>query len=64
MYTWIIAGEKTTRRIRERYIAAVMRQNIAYFDRLGAGAVTTRIEVRCSCSSRNAASTDSYRDTD
>ncbi|BGP40022.1 hypothetical protein JCM10450v2_004002 [Rhodotorula kratochvilovae] len=45
MYTWIIAGEKTTRRIRERYLAAIMRQNIAYFDRLGAGAVTTRIET-------------------
>ncbi|GAA6048222.1 hypothetical protein JCM3770_006486, partial [Rhodotorula araucariae] len=45
MFTWIYSGEKTTRRIRERYLAAVMRQNIAYFDRIGAGAITTRIET-------------------
>ncbi|GAA5842598.1 hypothetical protein JCM9279_003631 [Rhodotorula babjevae] len=45
MFTWIYSGETTTRRIRERYLRAVMRQNIAYFDRVGAGAITTRIET-------------------
>jgi ATP-binding cassette subfamily B (MDR/TAP) protein 1 len=29
--------------MREQYLAAVLRQNIAYFDKLGAGEITTRI---------------------
>ncbi|CAG8816786.1 12350_t:CDS:2, partial [Gigaspora rosea] len=32
-----------TRKIRERYLRAILRQNIAYFDKLGPGEVTTRI---------------------
>ena len=32
-----------TAKIREHYLAAILRQNIAYFDVLGAGEVTTRI---------------------
>lgn len=40
---FIYTGEHITRRIRERYLAAVMRQNIAFFDKLGAGEITTRI---------------------
>jgi len=43
MATWVYSGEATTRRIRERYLAAILRQEIAYFDSLGAGEVTTRI---------------------
>ena len=39
-------GEAATRRIREKYLRAVLRQNVAYFDALGAGEVTTRIQVR------------------
>jgi ATP-binding cassette, subfamily B (MDR/TAP), member 1 len=36
-------GERITRRIRKAYIAAVLRQNIAFFDFIGAGEVTARI---------------------
>ncbi|SCV74374.1 BQ2448_6806 [Microbotryum intermedium] len=49
--TWIYtasfvhSGEAATRRIREGYLRACLRQNIAYFDKLGAGEVTTRIET-------------------
>lgn len=42
--TWIYTGEATTRRIRESYLRAVLRQNVAYFDTIGAGEVTTRIQ--------------------
>lgn len=40
---FIISGENVTKRVREEYLRAVLRQNIAYFDKLGAGEVTTRI---------------------
>ncbi|ORY83184.1 P-loop containing nucleoside triphosphate hydrolase protein [Protomyces lactucae-debilis] len=40
---FICAGENVSRRIREEYLRAIMRQNIGYFDKLGAGEVTTRI---------------------
>ena len=52
--TWIIGGERITRRIRmyvvrsfyfniRMYLQAVLRQNVAFFDRLGAGEVTNRV---------------------
>lgn len=31
--------------MREKYLKAILRQNIAFFDRLGPGEVTTRIET-------------------
>lgn len=40
---FIYAGEHVTQKIREKYLEAILRQNMAYFDRLGAGEVTTRI---------------------
>ncbi|KAM0748705.1 P-loop containing nucleoside triphosphate hydrolase protein [Meredithblackwellia eburnea MCA 4105] len=40
---FVFTGEAITRRIREAYLKAVLRQNIAYFDKLGAGEVTTRL---------------------
>lgn len=43
MASWIYTGETTTRRIREGYLRAVLRQNVGFFDQLGAGEVTTRI---------------------
>ncbi|CAG8492585.1 15641_t:CDS:2 [Acaulospora morrowiae] len=43
MAAWVYTGERITRQIRERYLRAILRQNIAYFDKLGAGEVTTRI---------------------
>lgn len=43
--TWIYTGETNTRRIREAYLKAVLRQNVALHDKMGAGEVTTRIET-------------------
>ena len=36
-------GERITQQIRELYLRAIFRQNIAFFDFLGSGEVTTRI---------------------
>ena len=36
-------GEVIASRIRQHYLQSILRQNIAYFDRVGAGEVTTRI---------------------
>ncbi|RIB29019.1 P-loop containing nucleoside triphosphate hydrolase protein, partial [Gigaspora rosea] len=41
--TWVYSSERIARQIRERYLRAVLRQNIAYFDKYGSGEVTTRI---------------------
>ncbi|EPY51355.1 leptomycin efflux transporter Pmd1 [Schizosaccharomyces cryophilus OY26] len=41
--SFIISGERISRRIRQQYLHAVLSQNIGYFDRLGAGEITTRI---------------------
>ncbi|KAJ5913929.1 hypothetical protein N7504_002812 [Penicillium tannophilum] len=40
---FMIGGEQITQRLREKYLAAILRQNIAFFDVLGAGEITTRI---------------------
>ena len=40
---FIYSGEHIAQKIREQYLAAIMRQNIAFFDKLGAGEITTRI---------------------
>ncbi|KDN46982.1 P-loop containing nucleoside triphosphate hydrolase protein [Tilletiaria anomala UBC 951] len=42
--SWVYTGEEVTRRIRIAYLRSVLRQNIAYFDELGPGEVTTRIQ--------------------
>lgn len=36
-------GERITQQIRELYLRAIFRQNLAFFDHLGAGEITTRI---------------------
>ncbi|EPS39306.1 hypothetical protein H072_6948 [Dactylellina haptotyla CBS 200.50] len=41
--TSIHIGERISGRIRQEFLAAILRQNIGYFDKLGAGEVTTRI---------------------
>ena len=38
-----LAGERIGQRIREKYLAAILRQNIAYFDGLGVGEVNARL---------------------
>ncbi|RAH40876.1 ABC multidrug transporter Mdr1 [Aspergillus brunneoviolaceus CBS 621.78] len=40
---FIYTGEHITQKIREHYLESILRQNMGYFDRLGAGEVTTRI---------------------
>ena len=45
MYIWVYTGEVNAKRIREKYLRAVLRQDIAFFDKVGAGEVTTRIQT-------------------
>lgn len=40
---FIYTGEHVTQKLREEYLAAVLRQNIALYDKLGAGEITTTI---------------------
>ena len=40
---FIYVGEHVTQKIREHYLAAVLRQNVGFFDKMGAGEITTRI---------------------
>ncbi|KAK9369300.1 P-loop containing nucleoside triphosphate hydrolase protein [Lipomyces kononenkoae] len=42
-YIFIDRAEVLAARIREQYLAATLRQNIGYFDKLGSGEITTRI---------------------
>lgn len=45
MYTWVYTAEINAKRIRERYLQAILRQDIAFFDNVGAGEVATRIQT-------------------
>ncbi|KAI0350350.1 P-loop containing nucleoside triphosphate hydrolase protein [Trametes cingulata] len=45
MVVWVYTGEVNAKRIRERYLRAILRQEIAYFDNVGAGEVATRIQT-------------------
>ena len=45
MYVWVYTGEVNAKRLRERYLKAILRQDIAYFDNVGAGEVATRIQT-------------------
>ena len=45
MYIWVHTGEVGAKRLRERYFQAVLRQDIAFFDKVGAGEVATRIQT-------------------
>lgn len=45
MYFWVYTGEVNAKRTREEYLKAVLRQDIAYFDKVGAGEVATRIQT-------------------
>ncbi|KAF2238713.1 ABC transporter-like protein [Viridothelium virens] len=40
---FIYTGEHIAAKIREHYLNAILRQNIGFFDKLGAGEITTRI---------------------
>ncbi|KAF8536117.1 ABC transporter-like protein [Trichophaea hybrida] len=43
--SFIYTGEHIASKIREQYLQAILRQNIGYFDKLGAGEITTRISA-------------------
>ncbi|RPD54666.1 P-loop containing nucleoside triphosphate hydrolase protein [Lentinus tigrinus ALCF2SS1-7] len=45
MVVWVYTGEVNAKRLRERYLQAILRQDIAYFDNVGAGEVATRIQT-------------------
>ena len=45
MSVWVYTGEVGSKRLRESYLRAVLRQDIAYFDNVGAGEVATRIQT-------------------
>ena len=45
MYIWVHTGEVNAKRLRERYLQAILRQDIAFFDDVGAGEVATRIQT-------------------
>ncbi|KAJ3876935.1 P-loop containing nucleoside triphosphate hydrolase protein [Lentinula edodes] len=45
MYIWTYTGEVNAKRIREHYLQAVLRQDIQFFDKVGAGEVATRIQT-------------------
>ncbi|KAK8036628.1 hypothetical protein PG994_015399 [Apiospora phragmitis] len=40
---FIYTGERVAQRLRAAYLKAILRQNVAYFDNLGAGEIMTRI---------------------
>lgn len=45
MCAWVYTGEVNAKRIRERYLQAILRQEIAFFDKVQPGEVTTRIST-------------------
>lgn len=45
MVIWVYTGEVNAKRIREKYLQAILRQEIAYFDTVGPGEVTSRIQT-------------------
>ena len=52
MHIWVYTGEVNAKRIRERYLQAVLRQDLAFFDNVSAGEVATRIQTDTSASIR------------
>lgn len=45
MFIWVSTAEINAKRIRERYLKAILRQDIQFFDEVGAGEVATRIQT-------------------
>lgn len=44
MAAWVYTGNSVTSRIRQRYLAAILRQDISYFDTVGVGEMVNRLE--------------------
>ncbi|GJJ15592.1 hypothetical protein Clacol_009870 [Clathrus columnatus] len=45
MVIWTHNGEVLAKRVRETYLRSVLRQDIAFFDKVGAGEIATRIQT-------------------
>ena len=45
MVIWIRTSEVAAKRIRENYLRSILRQDVAFFDNVGAGEVATRIQT-------------------
>lgn len=45
MTTWVYTAEVTAKRVRERYLQAVLHQDVQFFDKVGAREVATRIQT-------------------
>lgn len=45
MHTWVYTSEATAKRIREKYLKAILRQDIQFFDQVGPGEVAARIQM-------------------
>ncbi|OLL25315.1 Leptomycin B resistance protein pmd1 [Neolecta irregularis DAH-3] len=42
-FSWMFIGDRITKKIRKNYLQAIIQQDIAYFDTVSAGEITTRI---------------------
>jgi ABC-type multidrug transport system fused ATPase/permease subunit len=45
MYIWVYTGEVGSKRLREQYLRALLRQDLVFFDSVGAGEVATRVQT-------------------
>lgn len=45
MAIWSHTSEVGAKRLRETYFASILRQDVAFFDNVGAGEIATRIET-------------------
>ncbi|KAI0050297.1 P-loop containing nucleoside triphosphate hydrolase protein [Auriscalpium vulgare] len=45
MNVWVYTAEVAAKRLREQYLRSVLRQDVAFFDTVGAGEVATRIQT-------------------
>ncbi|CAI2169154.1 2825_t:CDS:10 [Funneliformis geosporum] len=43
MSLWMISGERQAKKVRQMYYAAILRQDIAFFDKMSTGNITNRI---------------------
>ena len=43
VYCWSATGERQTQKFRERYVNALLSQEIGWFDTIGAGQLSTRV---------------------
>jgi ATP-binding cassette subfamily B (MDR/TAP) protein 1 len=45
MVTWICTSEVAAKRLCEKYLGSILRQDVAFFDDVGAGEIATRIQT-------------------